>query len=204
MKPSKYYLIGVLAAIFLCQCTAKSDSEESEETETSTQTGNMEFNGFESQIKWGEHLVLIGGCNDCHTPKKMGPHGPELDSALWLSGHPATMPSFEIDRKEMQSKGLIVTQDLTEWVGPWGVSFAANLTPDPSGLGNWSENQFIYAIRNGKYKGLPDSRPILPPMPWEMFQFMTDGELKAIFAYLQSIKPIDNIVPPPIPPVGAQ
>lgn len=204
MKTSTYYLIGVLAASLLCQCTAKNDSVGAEEIHENSQTGSKDFHGYESQIKWGEHLVIIGGCNDCHTPKKMGPHGPELDSALMLSGHPATMPSFEVNRREMESKGLIVTQDLTEWVGPWGVSFAANLTPDPSGLGNWSENQFMYAIRNGKYKGLPESRPLLPPMPWEMYRYMNDEELKAIFAYLQSIQPVNNVVPAPKPPVGAQ
>ncbi len=202
MKKSIYHFIGVLAVFFLSQCTGKADSEGTSEILEMDTEVSMDFNGYESQVAWGEHLVLIGGCNDCHTPKKMGPHGIELDTALWLSGHPAEMPSFEVDRKEMESKGLVVTQDLTEWVGPWGVSYAANLTPDPSGLGTWNEDQFIYAIRNGKYKGMPNSRPLLPPMPWEMIRYMSDDELKAVFAYLQSIKPINNIVPLPKPPVG--
>jgi hypothetical protein len=92
--------------------------------------------------------------------------------------------------------------DLTEWVGPWGISFSANLTPDPTGLGNWTEEQFIYALREGKVKGIPGARSILPPMPWEMIRYMTDGELKAVFAYLKSIRPINNIVPVPEPPTS--
>jgi hypothetical protein len=204
MKTLKHCLNAVLAAFFLFQCTGKTAEKGTEEVHETHQEVAMEFNGFESQIALGEHLVLIGGCNDCHTPKKIGTHGIELDSALWLSGHPAGSPSIDVDRKAMESKGLVVTQVFTEWVGPWGVSYAANLTPDASGLGSWTDDQFIYAIRNGKYKGLPNSRPLLPPMPWEMFKFMTDMELKAIFAYLQSIKPVSNMVPPPIPPVGVQ
>ncbi len=161
-----------------------------------------EFYGFNSQLEWGEHLVLIGGCHDCHTPKKMTSHGPVLDTALWLAGHPANMPRIDIDRKEMEAKGLAVAMDLTEWVGPWGISFSANLTPDPTGLGNWTEEQFIYALRNGIAKGIPGSRPILPPMPWEMIRYMTDDEMKALFAYLKSINPVDNIVPAPVPPTS--
>jgi hypothetical protein len=163
---------------------------------------NNEYYGFKSQVEWGEHLVLIGGCHDCHTPKKMTSHGPVLDSTLWLAGHPANMPGIEIDRKEVETKGLAVAMDLTEWVGPWGISFSANLTPDPTGIGNWTEEQFIYALRNGTAKGIPGSRPILPPMPWEMIRHMTDGEMKAVFAYLKSIKPVNNIVPAPVPPLS--
>ncbi len=163
---------------------------------------NTEFYGFKSQLEWGEHLVLIGGCHDCHTPKKMTSHGPVLDTALWLSGHPANMPRIDNEKNEVEPTGLAVAMDLTEWVGPWGVSFSANLTPDPTGIGNWTEEQFIYALRNGTAKGIPGSRPILPPMPWEMIRHMTDNEMKAVFAYLKSIKPVNNIVPAPVPPMA--
>ena len=165
-------------------------------------SNNTDFNGFGSQIEWGEHLVLIGGCHDCHTPKKMTSHGPVLDTALWLSGHPADMPRIDIDRKEIESKGLAVAMDLTEWVGPWGISFSANLTPDPTGIGNWTEEQFIYSLRHGTSKGIAGSRPLLPPMPWEMIRNMTDDEMKAVFAYLNSIKPVNNLVPAPVPPLS--
>jgi hypothetical protein len=87
---------------------------------------------------------------------------------------------------------------LTAWAGPWGVSFAANLTPSPSGLGKWTVDDFIKAMRTGKHVGA--SRPILPPMPWFNLQPLTDRDLRAIFAYLRSLKPIDNQVPQPMPP----
>ena len=161
------------------------------------------YGGFDSQIKWGEHLVTIGGCNDCHTPKKMTPQGPVPDESLMLSGHPEKMPAPDVDRKEMESKGLIVTQDLTAWVGPWGISYAANLTPDATGIGSWQESNFITALREGKFKGMPSARNLLPPMPWQLFKEMSDDEIKAIFAYLKSIKPVKNIVPQPEPPVSA-
>lgn len=162
--------------------------------------GTGEFNGFDSQEALGEHLVIIAGCNDCHTPKKMTERGPVLDSSRWLSGHPAEMPGIDFDRVEVQKRGLAMTADLTEWIGPWGVSYAANLTPDGTGIGNWTEEQFFTALREGKSKGIASARTLLPPMPWEMYKHMTDVEIKAVFAYLKSLKPVNNLVPAPMPP----
>jgi len=159
------------------------------------------YGGFETPEKWGEHLVAISGCNDCHTPKKFGPTGMVPNDTLKLSGHVAAMPVPDIDRKMIQKKQLFTSNDLTVWVGPWGVSYAANLTPDSTGIGSWKEDQFISAIRQGISKGLPGSRPLLPPMPWPGIAQMTDPELKAVFAYLKSIPPIKNNVPAPLPPV---
>lgn len=161
------------------------------------------FGGFESQVKWGEHLVTICACNDCHTPKKMTQNGPELDMSLMLSGHPSKLPPIDVDRKEVESKGLAVTNDLTTWAGPWGVSYAANITSDQTGIGNWQESNFITAIREGKYKGISSARPLMPPMPWDQYKSMSDDELKAIFAYLKSTKPINNIVPDYQPPLSS-
>jgi mono/diheme cytochrome c family protein len=161
------------------------------------------FGGFASKEKWGEHIVTIAACHDCHTPKIMTPFGPDFDSSRLLSGHPAGSVGLSVNRSEMEKKGYTVTGDLTEWVGPWGVSYAANLTSDSTGIGGWKEEQFIYAIRNGKLKGLPHARNILPPMPWTVYKFMTDDELKAIYAYLKTTKPIKNVVPAPKPPVAA-
>ncbi|MEX2592964.1 MAG: c-type cytochrome [Anditalea sp.] len=143
---------------------------------------------------------MITGCHDCHTPKKMGPRGPELDMDLELSGHPSQMPIPELDRKDLEQKGVATTQTLTAWIGPWGVSFAGNLTSDDTGIGSWSEEQFFISLKEGKYKGIKNGRPLLPPMPWELFQHMTDTEIKAIYAYLKSTKPISNIVPSAMPP----
>jgi mono/diheme cytochrome c family protein len=184
-------------AIILCAVVLFAIAcQQSADTSTAAASADsIKFNGYASQVKWGEHLVTVGGCHDCHTPKKFGPGGMEPDMTLALSGHPTAAPIPDVDRMEMAKKGLSVTNDLTVWVGPWGVSFASNLTPDSTGIGAWKEEQFIYAIRNGVYKGLPGSRPLLPPMPWQTVRMMTDDELKAMFAYLQTIPAIKNIVP---------
>ena len=202
MKKIMTFLVYSFFLICFSHCQQKVKSEPAYET-SAEKTTTSEFGNFESQIKYGEHLVTILDCNICHTPKKMTDRGPVPDMSLMLSGHPAEMPLIDIERAEMERKGLIITRDLTEWIGPWGVSFAANLTPDETGIGNWTEEQFFLALREGKYKGIQESRTLLPPMPWESFSHMTDGEIKAIFAYLKSIKPIRNIVPLPIPPASA-
>ena len=85
--------------------------------------------------------------------------------------------------------------DLTSAVGPWGMSFAANITSSETGIGNWTEENFIRAIRKGKFKGLEGSRDLLPPMPWFAYKNMTDEDIKSVFAFLQSTKPVENIVP---------
>lgn len=190
------YFIAISMLLSFTQCI-----QNQVDNQTAQVADKPDFNGYESQAAWGEHLVIVSGCNDCHTPKKMTAHGPELDSALLLSGHPSQLPSPDINRKEIESKGLIVTQDLTAWVGPWGISYAANITSDASGIGNWQESNFIIALREGKFKGISSSRSLLPPMPWQMFKSFSDDELKAIFAYLKSTKPINNVVPPAEPPV---
>lgn len=194
--PTAILFTVVVSALSLTQCDQASGENKTSEKETS----KLAFAGFESQVKWGEHLVTVSACHDCHTPKKMTDHGPDIDSSLLLSGHPSEMPLPKLDRKELESKGVTATSDLTSWIGAWGVSYTANLTSDATGIGNWKEEQFIYAIRNGTMKGLAGSRPMLPPMPWQMYRNMTDDELKAIFAYLKSTKPIHNIVPQPTPP----
>jgi hypothetical protein len=187
------------STFFFSRCSENKTNEPSTGKDTIL-VGSKANGGYESQQKWGEHLVMAGGCGDCHTPKKMGAHGPEDDSTLLLSGHPSKMPAPDVDRNAMESKGLVVTQTLTAWVGPWGISYAANLTSDTTGIGMWSEDQFIFALRNGKLKGLANSRPLLPPMPWPSIRNYSDDELKAIFAYLKSTKPVVNVVPPPTPP----
>ena len=93
---------------------------------------------------------------------------------------------------------------LTAWAGPWGVSFAANLTPDKeTGIAEWSEEHFIQALRTGKHQGQPNGRDILPPMPWQFFKSMTDEDLKAVFAYLRTLPPVKNQVPLPVLPAAA-
>ena len=155
----------------------------------------------EAQVKLGEHLVKTIGCGDCHTPKKMGPNGPEDDHSLLLSGHPGGPGVLPAPKPAAGPWVIAVTGDITAWSGPWGVSFTRNLTPDKeTGLGDWTEQNFIDTIRTGRRLG--KGRALLPPMPVPAFNNLTDDELKAIFAYLQSIPAIRNPVPEPIPPAS--
>lgn len=190
------------ATSLILSCSNMADDKEDSGDSTS-QTSNTNFGGYNSPEAWGKHIVTVSGCIDCHTPKQMTPQGPMADSSMLLSGYHAASPDIDVDRADMERKGLVVTRDLTEWIGPWGISYSANLTSDSTGIGGWKEDQFIYALREGKTKGLPQSRPILPPMPWMEYRHMTDDELKAVFAYLKSTTPVKNVVPPPKPPVSA-
>jgi len=149
----------------------------------------------------GEYLVSSGGCHDCHTPKTFTQQGPVPDMSKSLSGAPADikLPAVPPGLISPTGWGALATNDLTAWVGPWGTSFAANITSDKTtGMGSWTEAAFIKTMRTGKHKGA--LRDVLPPMPWESLGKLTDDDLKAIFAYLQSVKPIQNKVPDPIPP----
>jgi len=152
-----------------------------------------------AQIARGAYLVKIMVCNDCHTPFKMGPKGPEPDMSRMLSGHPQdlVMPPPPKLGNGPWIASFAATN--TAWAGPWGVSYTANLTPDPeTGLGKWTADTFMQALRTGKHEGV--GRPILPPMPYPWFAQATDEDLRAIFAYLQSIPPVKNKVPQPIEP----
>jgi mono/diheme cytochrome c family protein len=158
----------------------------------------------DSLVKRGQYLVTIMGCNDCHSPKLMGPNGPYPDPEKLLSGHPADMPLAKYDTATAKN-WLLFNPMITAMIGPWGVSYTANITSDSTGIGNWTEQQFFKAIREGKYKGLDNTRPLLPPMPWQEFAHCTDEDLKAIFAYLKSTKPVRNVVPAAVvnpPPPG--
>jgi len=156
----------------------------------------------EDLIKRGEYLVTSMGCHDCHSPKKPGPNGLELIPELLLSGFQADNPPMVTDTS-LTNKGFSVFYpDLTASAGPWGISYAANLTPDVTGIGTWTEEQFKKAITEGKFKGLDGTRMLLPPMPWFNLTQVPDQDIKAIFAYLKSIPPVRNVVPAPIPPNG--
>jgi mono/diheme cytochrome c family protein len=148
----------------------------------------------------GERLVALGGCGDCHTPKAFDPKlkmpVPEFERAL--SGHPENGP--EPQGKPGVGDQAVIGGSFTSFAAPFGVVYAANLTPDPeTGLGTWSEAEFIQTLRTGHEKG--SGRPILPPMPWQNLAGQPDEDLRAIFAYLKSLKPIKNRVPAPkVPP----
>ena len=164
-------------------------------------TGYTEKGKFPQKdlVTRGEYLVTIGGCNDCHTPKIFTQEGMEFDTKRLLSGHPSEIdiPSLEPGMLGA-GKWLLFNDHLTAAVGPWGLTYSANLTPDnQTGIGLWKEEHFIQAMRTGKHMGA--GRPIMPPMPWMNLSHATDEDLAAMFAYLKSLPPIKNMVPVPVP-----
>jgi cytochrome c len=152
-----------------------------------------------SKVVRGQYLVQTSGCHDCHTPFKMGPHGPEPDMSRMLSGHPESLvmpPAPALPPGPWIGSSSATN---TAHAGPWGVSFTANLTPDAeTGLGQWTLKNFTDTIRSGRHMGR--GRPVLPPMPIPVYNHFTDDDLEAVYAYLRTIPPIRNRVPEPLAP----
>jgi mono/diheme cytochrome c family protein len=150
-------------------------------------------------IERGAHLVRTMGCNDCHTPWKLGPRGPEPDMSRALTGHPEDMKMPPAPALPPGPWAWIAAATNTAFAGPWGTSFTANLTPDKeTGLGKWTEEMFIATMRTGRHEG--KGRPLLPPMPYPVLAALDDEDIKSVFAYLQSLTPVKNRVPAPVDP----
>ena len=125
----------------------------------------------EQKLARGEYLTTIMGCNDCHTP---GTFYGQPDFSRKLSG------------SELG------------WVGPWGTTYARNLTPDAeTGLGSWTEDDIAKALRTGQR---PNGTEILPPMPWPMYTNLTDDDVHSIAAYLKSLPAVSHKVPDKLAP----
>jgi hypothetical protein len=201
MKKTINPILGLTAIIgaflVLLQVGCASNTEEKQEPQAEKKELSQS-----DLVSRGQYVTAVSGCNDCHSPKIFGPQGFVLDSTRLLSGHPASDPLPPVDMKALQpGNWVLFAPDLTTAVGPWGISYAANLTPDSAtGIGAWDENSFIKALRTGKHMGMDNGRPILPPMPWESVAKMTDEDLKSIYAFLRSLKPVSNRVPAPVPP----
>ena len=188
--------IALFMFVFVSFFSCKNETPKTEKTEEEQPYKTVS----EDPVERGKYLVNVMGCNDCHSPKKMGPKGPEVIPELMLSGFPSDRPMVKFDSPLIKQGFAMFYPDLTGAAGPWGVSFAANLTPDETGLGSWTEEQFKKALTQGKFKGLDNSRMLLPPMPWFDFAHLKDEDVSAIFAYLKTLKPVKNLVPAPIAP----
>lgn len=190
----KFFFIAAMSAIFSMVLFFQLSCTGENEIKPKTQA---------EMIALGKYIVHTSGCDDCHTPKMFTEKGPIFDTTKMLSGHPQGETLPLLDLKALgQNQWAATTMGLTAWVGPWGISYASNITPDKAtGIGTLSEEMFIKTIREGKYMGV--GRPLLPPMPWEVYGHKTDEDLKAIYAYLMSIKPIHNEVPQPVSPDNA-
>ena len=119
------------------------------------------------RLKYGQYLVTLGGCRDCHTPQERG----QPVAGFAYAG------------------GLLMR-------GPWGEVSTANITPDASGISYYDEALFIEVMRTGYVK----ARKLNSIMPFGAFKNLTDDDLKAMFAYLRTVKPVqhrvDNSQPP--------
>ena len=121
----------------------------------------------------GEVLAYTSGCHDCHTP-----------------GTFYGAPNFE---------RLLAGSELG-WEGPWGVTYARNLTPDAAtGLGAWTDDEMIRALRSGVRK---DGSPILPPMPWQNYARMSPEDMSDLIVYLRSIPAVNHAAPERVAPGG--
>ena len=160
----------------------------------------LNINSVESQsdmVQRGKYLVdTVGACGHCHTPRA----GAEYNMDMYLAGHPANTPYPRYNFSMMQQGIFVLTSpQMSAFSGPFGTSFASNLTPDKeTGLGEWTEKMFINAMRTGYHQGNTSNRKIFPPMPTKHYAQMNDEDLKAIWAYLRTIKPVKNEVSPPL------
>jgi len=150
-------------------------------------------------VERGKYLVELIGCGHCHTPMKMGPQGPQHDEARMFSGHPS---GAELPPPPALPPGPwnAITGGMTAWAGPWGISYGANLTSDKeTGLGAWTEEMFVAALKTGKHLGM--GRDFLPPMP--VYPTASVEDLKAMFAYFMTVPPVSNEVPEAVPPAAS-
>lgn len=167
-------------------------------------TGTALAGGDKKQLDRGKYLVNTGGCHDCHTPLVMGENGPVPDFSRALSGHPAGMalpPPPKAEGPWLWGGAA----SMTAFWGPWGTTYSANITSDKdTGIGSWRVEDFVKMARTGRHLGV--GRPILPPMPWASLSAMSDSDLHAMFAYLQSTTAIANKVPEAVinPPPAAK
>lgn len=194
----KNFTLAVVSAFLLMLVSCGNNQNANSQNNASAATPN--YGGFPSQVAWGEHLVKGIGCTECHSPKR---NMVVIDS-LYLSGYHAGISKVpNAHREEVEKEGEILgNDDWTAFAGPWGISYSANLTSDGTGIGNWDETNFLKAIKLGEFMGLDNSRQLLPPMPWHDFSNLSDDELKAIFAYLKTVKPVHNVVSAPTPPLS--
>ena len=194
MKISKLSALGVSAAAALAAAVV------SGQTATPKPAASKPAN---ARVARGAYLVTAGVCDDCHTPKKWIPGKPDPVplEGYRLAGH-LESENLPAPPATSQSWVAVGSQDFTAWAGPWGISYAMNLTPDENtGIGSWSEQTFVQAMKTGKHMGV--SRPILPPMPWPAYGQLTDDDLKAIYAFLRTLPAVKNRIPDPAPPPSA-
>jgi len=127
------------------------------------------FEATPARLERGARLVRTAGCYFCHSPHDYK-----------APGQPVS-PGHEFSGEEEPYGGLP------------GRVFAPNLTPDPeTGAGNWTDDQFARAIREGIGH---DGRALFPMMPYLHFRAMSDEDLASIIVYIRTVPPVRNQVP---------
>jgi len=136
----------------------------------------------DSLVKRGSYWVSPIGYDDCHSPKKFDPNGVEIDRQHRFSDYLSTTPGSKVNTCVMKNRWVLFAMDLTSSFGPRGRSCSANISSDAPGISNRKEEQFFKALPEGKSKGLKESHPLLPPMPWFVYKNMSATDIKAIFS----------------------
>lgn len=118
-------------------------------------------------VAYGDYLVRMGACRDCHTPAD--DQGQAIPGMEFAGGFPL--------------------------IGPYGQVASANITPAPSGIPSYTEDLLLEMMRTGRVK----ARKIHDAMPWKLYGQQTDDDLKAMFAYLRTIAPVQHRVDNSLP-----
>ncbi|MBE0645441.1 MAG: c-type cytochrome [Bacteroidetes bacterium] len=123
-----------------------------------------------NKVAYGKYMITMAGCADCHTQMVKGEPVPGMDYA---GGYELPLPG--------------------------GTLRSANITPDTeTGIGGWTEDMFVQRFR--AYTDSLYVEPELGPtdfntiMPWFLYSRMKDEDLRAIYAYLRTVKPVKNAV----------
>ena len=153
------------------------------------------------RIEIGQAIIEGWNCSFCHSPQIKGPEGkPIADPNRFMSGHPAdekipAVPDMVLTSPEWME--FLDNLDSTAWATDNLVVFSANLTPDDeTGIGSWTETEFVETLREGRHRGI--ERRIKYPMPWQELSELSDEELLSVYEYLMTLQPVSNEVPPSI------
>ena len=190
----------ILLTLIILSCSSK--VEQQAQPEQDSQRSEQDEVYHQYNIERGKRLVELGGCTYCHTPKIKTTLGYKPDKDRFLSGYPEDKPLPDLPYTEIiagEAEKSFYTTDATVWIGRWGVSFAANLTPDEeTGIGAMSEEDFIEIFR--KKEHFSQENPLVTPMPVNVYSQLSFFELRSIYIYLQTLQPVSNEVPKRIPP----
>ena len=194
LKPAVFIILSLVFAA--AGCNKNKPEEAGTQAETYTAASFTP-----DQVTRGVELVNEWKCNFCHTPELRGPDGkPMPNPEKLLSGYPQDEPVPDIADMVINSDAymeFLDNLDNTVWASNDTLVFAANLTPDAeTGIGSLSPEQFVATIRQGQHMGL--GKRLLYPMPWQELAELPDADLISIYAYLRTIDPVKNKVPPPI------